>query len=54
MVICIFPNEQSCLSLIQARLVEMNEDYFVGGCYLDMLVLKEYKKIKSNTLENAA
>jgi putative transposase len=53
-VIRIFPNEQSCLRLIRALLVEINEDWIEQHRYLNMELLKEQKKRKVYNLENVA
>lgn len=53
-VIRIFPNEDSCLRLVRALLVEINEDWIEQHRYLNMGLLKEDKKRKMHDLENVA
>jgi putative transposase len=43
-VVRIFPNEQSCLRLIRALVVEIHENWIEAHRYLDMNLLKEHKK----------
>lgn len=43
-VLRIFPNEESCLRLIRALAVEINEAWQEGNKYLNIEMLKEYKK----------
>lgn len=43
-VVRIFPNEESCLRLIRALAVETHENWIEAHRYLDMNLLKEYKK----------
>lgn len=43
-VVRIFPNEASCLRLIRALAVETHENWIEAHRYLDMNLLKEYKK----------
>lgn len=53
-VIRIFPNEDSCLRLVRAVLVEIHEDWIEQHRYLNMDLLKEQKKLRVHNLENAA
>jgi putative transposase len=53
-VIRIFPNEDSCLRLIRALLVEINEDWIEQHRYLNMELLKEHYKRKIHEMDNAA
>lgn len=45
-VVRIFPNEASCLRLVRALAVETHENWIEAHRYLDMNLLKEYKKQK--------
>ncbi len=42
-VVRIFPNQESCLRLITALVVEHSEEWLTGRCYLDMQELEEYR-----------
>lgn len=53
-VIRIFPNEDSCLRLVRALLVEVHEDWIEQHRYLNMELLKEHKKTKLYNLEQVA
>lgn len=53
-VIRIFPNEDSCLRLVRALLVEIHEDWIEQHRYLNMELLKEHKKIKLYNLDQVA
>ena len=53
-VIRIFPNEDSCLRLIRALLIEIHEDWIEQHRYLNMEELKEHKKAKLYNLERVA
>jgi putative transposase len=53
-VIRIFPNEDSCLRLVRAILVEIHEDWIEQHRYLNMDLLKEQKKLRVHNLENVA
>ncbi len=52
-VIRIFPNEDSCLRLIRALLVEINEDWIEQHRYLNMELFKEHYKRKILEMDNA-
>ena len=43
-VVCIFPNETSCLRLIRALCVETHETWLNDSRYLNMVFLSEQKK----------
>jgi putative transposase len=47
-VVRIFPNEQSCLRLIRALAVETHENWIEAHRYLDMNLLKEHKKTRTD------
>lgn len=53
-VIRIFPNEESCLRLVRALLVEIHEDWIEQHRYLNMELLKEHKKNKLYNLDQVA
>jgi len=53
-VIRIFPNEDSCLRLMRALLIEIHEDWIEQHRYLNMEELKEHKKAKLYNLERVA
>jgi putative transposase len=53
-VIRIFPNEDSCLRLVRALLVEIHEDWIEQHRYLNMELLKEHKKNKLYNLDQVA
>lgn len=53
-VIRIFPNEDSCLRLVRALLVEIHEDWIEQHRYLNMDLLKEQKKLRIHNLEDVA
>lgn len=53
-MIRIFPNEDSCLRLVQALLVEINEDWIEQHPYLNMELLKEHNKRRIHEVHNAA
>lgn len=53
-MIRIFPNEESCLRLIRALLVEIHEDWIEQHRYLNMELLKEHKKNKLYNLDQVA
>lgn len=53
-VVRIFPNEASCLRLTRAMAVEIHEDWLEAHRYLNMDLLKEYKKEVRLKLETAA
>jgi putative transposase len=44
-VVRIFPNAQSCLSLIRALAVETHENWLEQHRYLNMEELREHKKL---------
>ncbi len=50
----IFPNEDSCLRLIRALLVEIHEDWIEQHRYLNMELLREQNKTKAYYLEQVA
>lgn len=53
-VIRIFPNKASCIRLVRALAVEMDENWIEAIRYIDMDLLKEHKKEALRKLEPAA
>ncbi len=53
-VVRIFPNESSCLRLVQALTVEVHEQWQEGSRYLNMRLLAEQKKEQMRRYEEAA
>lgn len=48
-VISIFPNEESCLRLIGALMLEQHEEWLTGNKYLDMTALSQTEKPSNST-----
>ena len=45
-VVRIFPHEESCLRLIRALAAEIHEDWIEATRYLNMMILKDHKKLR--------
>jgi transposase-like protein len=48
-VVSIFPNEESCLRLIGALMLEQHEEWLAGYKYLDMSELQKAEKPSNST-----
>lgn len=54
LLVRIFPNEASCLRLVRALAVEIHEDWLEGTKYLNMELLKEFKKEEVRKISKVA
>jgi hypothetical protein len=54
LVVRIFPNADSCLRLVRALVVEIDEHWVEATRYLNMKDLEEHKKERMRKIEQAA